>query len=118
MKKIVATVVVLGLLSSCAATPAIAVHKSFTGGASWYTGRRTASGEAFRANELTVAHRSIRFGTHVRLTNLVNNRTCVARVNDRGPFVSGRVVDGSPAVARALGFIGAGHTSVRVEVLD
>jgi rare lipoprotein A len=69
-------------------------------------GRKTASGEAFSASKLTAAHRSLPFGTLVRVTNLRNGRTVVVRINDRGPFSKGRVIDLTPAAARQLGFTG------------
>jgi len=84
-----------------------------SGIASTYSGyKKTASGERFNPNSLTAAHRTHRFGTMLRVTNRRNGRSVVVRVNNRGPFVRGRVVDLSPAAARALGF--SGLTSVSV----
>lgn len=89
------------------------------GGASWYgpgfDGRRTASGERFNRNAATLAHRSMPFGTRVRITNLKTGRSAVGRVNDRGPFVRGRIVDLTEGLARQLGISGIGQ--VKVEVL-
>jgi rare lipoprotein A len=94
---------------------------SQTGTASWYGGafhgRRTASGERFDKREMTVAHRTLPMGSRIEITNLKNGRTVVARVNDRGPFTKGRLVDVSKACAEALGFVDAGATKVRVRVL-
>ena len=69
-------------------------------------GGRTASGESFSPAKLTAAHRSLPFGTFVRVTNLKNHRTVIVRINDRGPFNKGRIIDLSPAAAQQLGFSG------------
>ena len=82
-----------------------------------YNGRRTASGQRFSSNALTAAHRSLPFGTKVKLTNVKNNRSVVVRVNDRGPFVKGREISVTRLAARRLGFIRAGTTGVTMEVL-
>ena len=79
-----------------------------------YQGRTTASGEIFDMNKLTAAHRSLPFGTRVRVTNKKNGRSVVVTINDRGPFVRGRVIDVTPAAARALGFSGLASVSVNV----
>ncbi len=83
--------------------------------ASEYTGYRTASGQLFHPAALTAAHRSLPFGTRVRVTNKRNGRSVVVRINDRGPFVRGRIIDLSPAAARAIGMRGLAH--VRLTVL-
>ena len=80
--------------------------------------RRTASGERFDPKRLTAAHRTLPFGTRVRVTNLENGRRVVVRINDRGPFKKGRVLDLSPAAARRLGFTAQGITRVRLDVLS
>jgi len=80
--------------------------------------RKTASGERFDPNELTAAHRTLPFGTRVRVTNLDNGKRVVVRINDRGPFKQGRVLDLSPAAARKLGFAAAGLAHVRLDVLS
>jgi rare lipoprotein A len=91
------------------------------GVASWYGpgfhGRRTANGEIFDQYELTAAHPSLPLGTRVIVTNLRNGRAVEVRINDRGPFVDGRVIDLSYAAARVLGMVGPGTTRVRLEVL-
>ena len=69
-------------------------------------GGKTMSGEAFDPEHLTAAHRSLPFGTMVRVTNTRNGRSTVVRINDRGPFTRGRIIDVTPAAARALGFSG------------
>ncbi|NJL08751.1 MAG: septal ring lytic transglycosylase RlpA family protein [Methylacidiphilales bacterium] len=80
-----------------------------------YHGRRTANGERYDRNSLTAAHRSLPFGTHVRVTNLRNGRSVVVRINNRGPFIRGRIIDVSYAAARELGFVDRGVAQVRVE---
>jgi rare lipoprotein A len=71
-----------------------------------YSGSKTASGERANPGRLTAAHRTLAFGTHVRVTNRRNGRSITVRINDRGPFVRGRVIDITPAGASALGFSG------------
>ncbi len=89
------------------------------GEASWYGpglyGRKTASGEVLRPGTLTAAHRTLPFGTCLRVTNLENGRAVEVRVNDRGPYSSGRILDVSEAAARALGMRGKGVTRVRLD---
>jgi rare lipoprotein A len=88
--------------------------RSFEGSgiASVYSGGRTASGERMNPGAMTAAHRSLPFGTHVTVVNRRNGRTVVVRINDRGPFVRGRVIDLSPAAARALGVNGLAPVSL------
>lgn len=87
------------------------------GGASWYNlaGNKTASGERMNPNAMTAAHRKFRFGTKVRVTNRRNGRSVIVRINDRGPFIRGRVIDLSKAAAGRLGYLRRGHTSVCIE---
>jgi rare lipoprotein A len=91
------------------------------GKASWYGreqhGHLTANGERFDMYALTAAHRTLHMNTHVRVTNLHNGRSCVVRINDRGPYSRGRIIDVSYAAAKQLGMIDAGVALVRVEVL-
>jgi rare lipoprotein A len=82
-----------------------------------YKGRRSASGEIINPMNLTAAHKSLRFGTKVRVTNHKNGRSVVVRIIDRGPFIRGRVIDLSPAAASALGFKW-GLAPVTLSVLD
>ena len=86
--------------------------------ASKHHGRRTASGERFDMQELTAAHRTLPFGTRVRVTNLANGRRTVVRINDRGPFRKGRIIDVSYAAARELQMRARGTTRVRLQVLE
>ena len=83
------------------------------GGASWYAlHSQTASGEKMDPTDLTAAHRSLPFGTKLKVTNQKNGKTVVVRINDRGPFVKGRVIDLSKAAARTLGFVDSGVTKI------
>lgn len=97
------------------------VRIRLSGMASWYGpgfhGNRSASGERFNQNALTAAHRSLPFGTKVRVTNVRNGRSVVVRINDRGPFTRGRIIDLSAAAARIVGVMQSGVAPVRVEVL-
>jgi rare lipoprotein A len=100
---------------------AVAGGAHSTGMASYYGGRfhgrRTASGARFDANGLTAAHRSLPFGTRVRVTHLGTGRSVVVQINDRGPFVGGRIIDLSSGAAGALGMHGQGVARVQVSVL-
>jgi peptidoglycan lytic transglycosylase len=91
------------------------------GVASWYgkefDGRRTASGEVFDMNGMTAAHRTLPLGTILKVTHLENGRSLRVKVNDRGPFVSGRILDLSYGAASRLGIVGAGTARVRIEVV-
>jgi hypothetical protein len=102
--------------------PGGCVLSTFTGRASWYgsdwQGRLTANGERFNMYALTAAHKTLPLGSIVRVTNLNNGRSVVVRINDRGPYAGGRVLDLSEAAAQALDFIHAGVCTVRCEVLD
>jgi len=93
-----------------------------TGKASFYAdkfeGRPTASGEKYRHSKLTAAHKTLPFGTKIKVTNIANNLSVEVVVNDRGPYVDGRIVDLSKAAAEKLGFISKGIADVQVEVLD
>lgn len=93
-----------------------------TGVASWYGGkfhgRRTASGQRYDMNAMTAAHRTLPFGSKVRVTNLRNDRAVILTINDRGPFVRGRIIDVSRRAAERLGFRGQGTTRVRVQVVN
>ncbi len=97
------------------------IASSFSGQASWYGpgfhGRLTANGERYNQNAMTAAHPSLKFGTRVKVTNLNNGRSVVVRINDRGPFVGGRVIDLSAAAARSLNMINSGVAPVKVTIL-
>lgn len=93
-----------------------------TGKASFYAdkfeGRPTASGEKYKHSKLTAAHKSLPFGTKVKVTNVANNQTVEVIINDRGPYVDGRIIDLSKSAAEKLGFINQGLAEVQVEVID
>ncbi|MFO8173428.1 MAG: septal ring lytic transglycosylase RlpA family protein [Longimicrobiales bacterium] len=93
-----------------------------TGVASWYGnpfhGRQTASGEVYDMDRLTAAHQTLPFGTRVRVENLDNGKSVILRVNDRGPFARGRILDVSRRAARELEMVGPGTARVRITVLE
>jgi rare lipoprotein A len=103
------------------ATGSSAPGTRIVGLASWYGqrhhGQATASGELFDMNKLTAAHRTLPFGTRLKVTNVDNGRSVVVRVNDRGPWVKDRVIDVSRAAGRALGMTGEGVARVEIVVL-
>ncbi len=107
------------LLSFCIVSVLAQVQ---TGKASFYAdkfeGVSTASGEKYRHNKLTGAHKTLPFGTKVRVTNLDNNQSVEVTINDRGPYVEGRVIDLSKEAAEKLGFINKGLADVKLEVVD
>ncbi len=96
-----------------------AASRQFSGKASFYSYRRskTATGAPFERDQLTAAHRSLPFGTKVRVTDVVTNRSVVVRITDRGPFIRNRVLDLSLAAARSLGMTDRGVVQIRAEVL-
>ena len=95
---------------------------SETGVASWYGkkfhGRKTASGERYNQNKMTAAHKTLPFGTRVRVKNRDNGKNVVVVINDRGPFAKGRIIDVSRAAAKKLDMIGAGTAKVSIKVVD
>ncbi|MEM9542288.1 MAG: septal ring lytic transglycosylase RlpA family protein [Cyanobacteria bacterium P01_E01_bin.42] len=108
-------------LAYVAPTRNYSVQSEQRGIASWYGGyfhgRRSASGEIYNQNAMTAAHKTLPFGTRVRVTNLNNGRSTIVRINDRGPFIRGRVIDLSRAAASSIGMLGSGIAPVTVEVL-
>lgn len=111
----------VALAAACTSTRPPAPHVVERGTASWYGGkfhgRRTASGEIFDTHRLTAAHRTLPFGTLVEVKNLGNDKTVRVRINDRGPFVRGRVIDLSHAAARQIGLVGPGTAKVEVAIV-
>jgi rare lipoprotein A len=105
-------VVASSLVASTVALPIAALAQS--GVASVYSGQKTANGEYASAGGLTAAHRTLPFGTKVRVTNQHTGRSVVVRINDRGPFVRGRVIDITPAAAHALGMSGLAPVTLTV----
>jgi len=97
------------------------IARTFGGKASWYGpgfhGRLTANGERYNQNAMTAAHKNLKFGTRVKVTNLNNGRSVIVRINDRGPFAKGTVIDLSAAAARSLNMINSGVARVKVTIL-
>ena len=109
----IAPLIFTSALLATLGTPALAFSQC--GKASWYAmTSKTASGERASPNTMTAAHRKLPFGTKVRVTNLRNGKSVIVRINDRGPFVKGRVVDVTRIAAKQLGFINSGWTRVAV----
>jgi rare lipoprotein A len=112
----------IGLSGSLAhADEKMEVLQTITGSASWYGGkfhgRTTANGERYNMHEMTAAHKTLPFGTKVRVINERNGKAVVVRINDRGPFVGKRVIDLSRGAAQAVGMIDQGVARVKLEVL-
>ncbi len=107
-------------LCSCCCLMGTPAHAEY-GKASYYGqefhGRKTASGEVYDRGGLTCAHKDLPFGTRVKVTNLANNRSVVVRVNDRGPWVKGRIIDLSYAAAQKIDMIRDGIIEVKIEVV-
>ncbi len=120
--------VLLLLCAGCGRRPKINIPSAPAGGgeevgvASWYGhpyhGRRTANGEVYDMNRLTAAHRTLPFDTWVKVVNLENGRSSTVRINDRGPFVEGRIIDLSRKSAEELDMIGPGTARVRISIVD
>jgi rare lipoprotein A len=110
----------VAILPGCSSAPVFPANSSSlveSGIASVYSassGPKTANGERVRSGALTAAHRTLPFGTKVRVTNVSNGRSVVVRVNDRGPFVRGRIIDLTPAGAHALGFTGTARVTLEI----
>jgi rare lipoprotein A len=110
-----AKMISVGLLGAAVMLPLNLAKADQLGHASWYAlPGKTANGERMNPNELTAAHRSLPFGTQVLVENLSNGRSVVVRINDRGPFVGGRIIDLSKAAALSIGMISTGTAKVRV----
>ena len=111
-----AKMITVGLLGAAALLPVDQAKADQLGHASWYSlpANITANGEQMNPNELTAAHRSLPFGTRVLVENLSNGQSVVVRINDRGPFIGGRIIDLSKAAAASIGMINAGTAKVRV----
>lgn len=114
MKKLLSILLFFSLAS---ATAQVQVGKaSFY--ADKFEGSPTASGEKYKASKLTAAHKTLPFGTKVRVTNLANNESVVVTINDRGPFVEGRIIDVSKSAAEKLSFFNQGTAEVKLEIVD
>jgi rare lipoprotein A len=110
------TIFGMGILIAVTSSSSSLLADTQTGIASVYSGEQTANGEYAHASALTAAHRTLPFGTMVEVTNTQTGRSVVVRINDRGPFVRGRVIDLTPAGARAIG--SSGLAPVRLTVLS
>lgn len=113
IKLLVNAICCIFLLCSCSS------YITKTGKASYYSdnlaGRKTANGEKYKPTELTAAHKKLPFGTKVKVTNLQNGKTITVRINDRGPYVSGRIIDLSKAAAKELDMLKAGVAKVKIK---
>ncbi len=109
-------VVIAGLVMAMTSTTG-AFAGDQCGGASWYSlpGNRTASGDRMNPSAMTAAHKTLPFGTKVRVVDQRTGKSILVTINDRGPFVRGRIIDLSKAAATKLGFRNAGHTKVCIE---
>lgn len=113
-----AAALVFAMGATLTSTTVAEAKSAACGGASWYAlGSRTASGERMNASKLTAAHRSLKFGTKVQVTNKRNGKSVVVRINDRGPFIRGRVLDLSKGAASQIGMVSTGTASVCYQVL-
>ncbi|NLC99910.1 MAG: septal ring lytic transglycosylase RlpA family protein [Gammaproteobacteria bacterium] len=120
--RIYALLAALLLLSACSSQrTAPPASDTISGQASWYGakhhGKKTASGERFNQHALTAAHRTLAFGTRVKVTNTRNNKSVTVRVNDRGPYSKGRIIDLSRAAANKIDMLNSGVAPVRLQVL-
>ncbi|ALR15650.1 hypothetical protein M272_02360 [Vibrio natriegens NBRC 15636 = ATCC 14048 = DSM 759] len=132
MKKLnlIFVALILNLLVGCSSASAISQDKTksysrshqLTGKASWYSqkfhGKRTASGERYNKGAYTAAHKSLPFGTIVRVTNTANAKKVDVKINDRGPFVKGRVIDLSQEAFEQIGSIKKGVVPIKIEIID
>lgn len=109
----------VALLVTCSAALPLEASAAPCGGASWYAlGSKTASGERMNASLMTAAHRSLPFGTKVKVTNGRNGKSVVVRINDRGPFIRGRVLDLSKAAAQNIGMVRSGTAKVCYQIIS
>jgi rare lipoprotein A len=124
--RVVLAATLIAVLTGCASSHPQAAEPTpgpppETGVASYYAhqhdGRRTASGELFDMDEMTAAHRTLPFGTRVKVTNLRNGRSVVVRINDRGPFLKNRIIDLSYAAAQELHMLTRGTAKVQLDIL-
>lgn len=120
-RNLVALAIVAAALAGCTGMSSVRPGSTQIGLASWYgpgfQGKPTAGGEHFNVNALTAAHRTLPLNSVVRVTNLENGRSVIVRINDRGPFIHGRILDVSYKAARELGMREDGVARVRIEVL-
>jgi len=125
MKNSVLLILAISLIFSCGIKKTESNSSKFSfyekGEASWYgpgfNGKKTASGEKFDMYKLTAAHKKLAFGTIVKVTNLNNGKSVIVKINDRGPFVKGRVIDLSKKAAQQIDMINSGHVPVKIEIV-
>ncbi|WP_299818190.1 septal ring lytic transglycosylase RlpA family protein [uncultured Pontibacter sp.] len=123
LKQILILAVFAVSITSCASSSAGFGQRGYTeeGKASYYSrklqGRKMANGEPYRRGKLTAAHKTLPFGTKVKVTNLQTNQTVKVKITDRGPYVSGRIVDLSEAAAKKIGSVKAGVVPVKMKVI-
>lgn len=120
---ILAAALIFMTLAACAPYQAgRSVHYKASGDASWYgpgfAGKKTSNGEKFDPRDMTAAHKTLPFGTTLKVTNLDNGKSCVVRVNDRGPFIGDRILDLSKAAAEKIGMVGTGTAPVEIIALS
>ena len=115
-------ILVGAFLSSCAKKTVMRPKHSAEGHASWYGpgfhGRTTANGERYNQYAMTAAHKKLPFNTKVRVINLNNNKSVIVRINDRGPFIRGRIIDLSKKAAKEIAMLDSGTAPVRIETLE
>ncbi len=111
VKQILFSLLVILLLSSCGYTSRKGLASYY---ADSYEGKTTANGEIYRQGKITAAHKTLPFGTKVEVTNLSNNKSVVVRINDRGPYIRGRIIDLTKAAAREIDMVGAGVAKVKI----
>ena len=111
IKQILFSLLVISLLSSCGYTTRKGLASYY---ADSYEGKTTANGEIYRQGKITAAHKTLPFGTKVEVMNLSNNKSVVVRINDRGPFIRGRIIDLTKAAAREIDMVGAGVAKVKI----
>lgn len=111
IKQILFSLFVISLFSSCGYTTRKGLASYY---ADSYEGKTTANGEIYRQGKITAAHKTLPFGTKVEVTNLSNNKSVVVRINDRGPFIRGRIIDLTKAAAREIDMVGAGVAKVKI----
>ena len=111
IKQLLFSLLFISLLSSCGYTTRNGLASYY---ADSYEGKTTANGEIYRQGKITAAHKTLPFGTKVEVTNLSNNKSVVVRINDRGPYIRGRIIDLTKAAAREIDMVGAGVAKVKI----
>ena len=122
MNKLIVFVLLSLILSGCSSAPSVSKGAIEKGKASYYAdkyhGRTTASGEVFNQQALSAAHQTLGFGSRVKVTNIANNKSVIVTINDRGPFIRGRIIDLSKKAFSQIASVKQGVIDVTVEQLD